>query len=78
MKKVSKVKKKSVVKKPAKRAPVDETHILELMSQWQMPISVIAKNQNLTQSTVSALGKKFVTQKKLEKSVFERLNRDSN
>lgn len=63
--------------KPVRQAPVNEAHILELMTQWQMPIGVIAKNQNISKEAVKTLGKKFVQQKKLAKSVFDQLNRDN-
>lgn len=65
--------KKVTVKKtnPQKKAKLDEAHVTELLTQWQMPFSVVAKNQQLSEKVVKEFATKLLRQKKMTKQQFD-------
>lgn len=60
--------------KKVKKVTLDESHVMELLTQWQMPFSIVAKNQNVSEKEIKALANKLVKQKKLTKQQFDELS----
>ena len=64
----------SKTKSKVKKTKLDEAHVTELLTQWQMPFSIVAKNQGVSEKVVKEFAVRLVKQKRLSHKLLEQLS----